>query len=186
MFKTTALEGVLLCTPLRHEDERGFFSETFRQTWLEDAGVQTVFVQENLAFSRQAGVLRGLHYQIGAAAQGKLVRVSRGAIFDVAVDLRPGAPSYGRHAGFTLSAANGHQVWIPPGFAHGYLTLEPDTEVAYKATAYYNPQAERGVAFDDPALGIQWPEPGAAFIVSAKDRLWPRFAGRTTDREGLI
>ncbi|BCW88368.1 dTDP-4-dehydrorhamnose 3,5-epimerase [Alphaproteobacteria bacterium SO-S41] len=174
MFEPTAIEGVLQCVPRRHEDERGYFSETFRQSWLEAAGVQVVFVQENLAFSRQAGVLRGLHYQSGAAAQGKLVRVSRGAIFDVAVDLRPGSATHGRHVTFELTAANGRQAWIPPGFAHGYLTTEPDTEVVYKTTAYYDPKAEGGIAFDDPDLGIAWPMAAAGLIVSPRDRGWRR------------
>ena len=174
MFEPTAIEGVLLCVPQRHEDERGYFSETFRQSWLEAAGVKVVFVQENLALSRQAGVLRGLHYQSGAAAQGKLVRVSRGAIFDVAVDLRPASSTHGRHVAFELTAANGRQAWIPPGFAHGYLTTAPDTEVVYKTTAYYDPKAEGGVAFDDPDLGIAWPMEAAGLIVSPRDRGWRR------------
>lgn len=174
MFEATEIDGLLVATPRRHEDERGFFCETFRQSWLSEQGVDARFVQQNLAYSKAAGVLRGLHFQIAPFAQGKLVRVQRGAIFDVAVDVRSGSPTRGRYLAFELTARNLRQVWIPPGFAHGYLTLEPDTEVAYMTTAYYDPASERGLAFDDEDVAIVWPMERPDMIISAKDRALPR------------
>ncbi len=167
---------VLVLSPLRHGDERGFFSEVYRADALAEHGVRAAFVQDNHALSRQRGVLRGLHYQVPPNAQGKLVRCARGAILDVAVDIRRGSPTFGRHVSLELTEANWRQVWVPPGFAHGYVTLEPDSEVLYKTTAYYDPSAERGVAWDDPALGIDWRLPADALTLSAKDRRNPTLA----------
>jgi len=160
----------LLCiSPTKHGDQRGFFSEVYRADLLAAHGVTAPFVQDNHVHSAHRGVLRGLHFQLGASAQGKLVRCSRGAILDVAVDVRSGSPTFGRHVALELSAANWRQIWIPPGFAHGYVTLEPDCEVIYKTTAYYDPAAERGLAWDDPALGIDWRLDPGDLTISAKD-----------------
>ncbi len=168
--------AVLVITPVKHGDRRGFFSEVFRRDILENHGVEASFVQDNHAFSAAVGVLRGLHYQLEPSAQGKLVRCCHGAILDVAVDIRRGSPTYGRHVSVVLSADNWRQVWVPPGFAHGYVTLEPNSEVLYKATAYYDPDRERGIAWDDPALGIDWRFPAAQLTLSARDRNNPRLA----------
>ena len=155
--ETTAIAGPLLITPKRFSDDRGFFSETYVQRVLEPHGIGAAFVQDNHSLSRLPGVLRGLHYQLPPKAQGKLVRVVRGSIFDVAVDIRRGSPDYGRHVSIVLSADNWRQLWVPVGFAHGFLTLEPDTEVIYKVTADYAPDLDRGIAWDDPDVGVAWP-----------------------------
>lgn len=172
-----AIAGPLLITPARHGDSRGFFSETWNQARFAAAGIPGPFIQDNHSRSEQRGTLRGLHCQIGAAVQGKLVRVVRGAIWDVAVDLRRGSPSYGRHAAVTLTAGNGSQLWIPGGFLHGFVTLEPETEVLYKVTGgYYDATAERGVIWDDPDLALPWPVERAAVHLSGKDSRLPRLA----------
>jgi dTDP-4-dehydrorhamnose 3,5-epimerase len=167
---------VLLITPTRHLDSRGFFSEVFRRDAWTESGISAEFVQENHVHSASAGVLRGLHFQVGPNAQGKLVRCSRGAILDVAVDVRSGSPTFGQHVKAVLSAENWLQIWVPIGFAHGYVTLEPDCEVIYKTTAYYDPGAERGIAWDDPALGIDWRFAPSNLTLSAKDTRHPRLA----------
>ena len=172
----TAIEGVLLVEPDRHPDARGFFSETFRDSWLAARGVACDFVQDNHSLSRESGVVRGLHFQIAPLAQAKLVRVTRGAVFDVAVDLRRGSPSFGRHVATRLSAAEWNQVFIPEGFAHGFCVIEPDTEVLYKTSRYYSAAHERGLLWNDPALGIAWPVAAAQAILSEKDRRHPRLA----------
>ena len=164
-----AIPDIKVITPNIFRDDRGFFSETFNVAALNKAGFDEVFVQDNHAMSTQVGVVRGLHFQIGSAAQGKLVRVVRGAIFDVAVDIRSGSPTFGQHVARKLSAENWEQLWVPVGFAHGYCTLEPDTEVIYKVTAFYDPVSERGIQFDDPALGIAWPVDRHKARLSAKD-----------------
>jgi dTDP-4-dehydrorhamnose 3,5-epimerase len=169
-----AIPDVLLIAPRSFEDARGVFSETWNQRAFAEAGIATTFVQDNHVRSAAAGTLRGLHYQIPPHAQGKLVRVIRGAIFDVAVDLRRQSPTYGRHVGAILSAANTHQIWVPVGFAHGYVTLEPDTEVLYKVTDYYAPGSEGGLLWNDPALGIHWPADAASVVLSDKDTVLPR------------
>jgi dTDP-4-dehydrorhamnose 3,5-epimerase len=169
-----AIPDVLLLTPPRFQDPRGFFSETWNQKRFAEAGIAGTFVQDNHAFSTQRGVLRGLHLQIGPNAQGKLLRVVRGAIWDVAVDVRHGSPSFGQHVGALLSAENWRQLWVPPGFLHGYCTTEPDTEVIYKVTGEYDKPAERGVIWNDPDLAIQWPVPEAEAILSEKDLVLPR------------
>ncbi|HTW73026.1 MAG TPA: dTDP-4-dehydrorhamnose 3,5-epimerase [Acetobacteraceae bacterium] len=171
-----AIPDVLLLTPPRFLDARGFFSETWNAQRCAEAGIPGAFVQDNHALSRDRGVLRGLHCQIGANAQGKLVRVVRGAIWDVAVDIRRGSPTYGRHVGAVLSAENWQQLWVPVGFLHGYCTLQPDTEVIYKVTAPYDKPAERGVIWNDPALAIPWPVAPAEVLLSEKDLVLPRLA----------
>ena len=160
---------IQVITPKIFRDERGFFSETFNSASLREAGFNHDFVQDNHAMSRDVGVVRGLHFQIDPSAQGKLVRVVKGSILDVAVDVRHGSPTFGRHVSRTLSAENWEQLWVPVGFAHGYCTLEPDTEVIYKVTNFYDPANERGIQFDDPALAIRWPVDRAGAQLSAKD-----------------
>jgi dTDP-4-dehydrorhamnose 3,5-epimerase len=169
-----AIPDVLLVTPRRFQDPRGFFSETWSQTRFAHAGIPGPFVQDNHSVSRDRGVLRGLHCQIGPNAQGKLIRVVKGAIWDVAIDIRRDSPTYGRHASVELSAENWAQLWIPTGFLHGYCTLTSDTEVIYKVTAPYDPSAERGVTWNDPDLKVKWPVRGGV-ILSEKDQLLPRF-----------
>lgn len=171
-----AIPELLLITPRKHGDDRGFFSEVFRADLLAEHGIDAPFVQDNHALSAQPGVLRGLHFQTAPSAQGKLVRCARGSILDVAVDIRRGSPTYGRHVTAEISADNWRQIWIPPGFAHGYVTLEPSTEVLYKVTAYYDPACDRGIAWDDPDLGIDWRINRADLILSAKDQNHPRLA----------
>jgi dTDP-4-dehydrorhamnose 3,5-epimerase len=170
------ITDVLLLTPTRHADPRGFFSETFRADALSAHGMDATFVQDNQAYSAQKGVLRGLHFQVPPHAQGKLVRCTRGAILDVGVDIRVGSPTYGRHVAIELSEANWHQLWVPPGFAHGYVTLQDDCEVVYKVTDYYAPECDRGIAWDDPALGIDWRVPADGVVLSDKDKKHPRLA----------
>jgi dTDP-4-dehydrorhamnose 3,5-epimerase len=165
------IDGVVEIRPRRFSDERGFFSEVWREDRLADAGIEAHFVQDNHSFSTTRGVLRGLHFQVPPAAQDKLVRVSRGAIFDVAVDIRRSSPTFGRWVGAVISAAEWNQLFVPKGFAHGFVTLEDDTEVLYKCSAPYAPEYERTVRFDDPAIGIEWPVDGV--ILSDKDRSAP-------------
>ena len=141
-----------------------------------EIGIPADFVQDNHSFSSAKGVVRGLHFQIKPHAQGKLVRVARGAIFDVALDIRGGSPTFGRHVSTILSAENWAQIWIPEGFAHGFCTLEPNTEVLYKTTAYYSPECSRGIKWDDPALGIAWPADPDDVVLSDADRNFPRLA----------
>jgi dTDP-4-dehydrorhamnose 3,5-epimerase len=167
---------VKLITPKRNYDERGFFSETYNRQCLAEAGVAADFVQDNHSFSSVKSVVRGLHFQTHPHAQGKLVRIMRGAIFDVALDIRPESSTYGRHVSATLSAENWTQIWIPEGFAHGFCTLEPNTEVLYKTTAYYAPNFSHGIKWDDPALGIAWPADPEEVVVSDTDRNYPHFA----------
>lgn len=175
--ETLAIADVKLLTPRKFSDQRGFFSEVYNaRTLAEAAGIAETFVQDNHAFSADKGVIRGLHFQLPPMAQDKLVRVTRGSIFDVAVDIRQGSPTYGRHVSAVISASNWMQIWVPKGFAHGYCTLEADTEVLYKTTAPYAPDLDRGLAWDDPALGIAWPVDAAAAILSAKDKALPRLA----------
>ncbi|MEL7303104.1 MAG: dTDP-4-dehydrorhamnose 3,5-epimerase [Pseudomonadota bacterium] len=181
MIEPLALPDVKLISPKIFRDERGFFSETYNQQTLAELGLAAAFVQDNHSLSRAAGVVRGLHYQRPPVAQGKLVRVIRGAIFDVAVDLRRSSPTFGQHVSAELSAENWQQLWIPPGFAHAFCTIQPDTEVVYKVTAPYSPDHEVSLRFDDPALGIDWPSlPGGA-ILSDKDRDAPLLADLPAD-----
>ena len=164
------LPGAFVLTPKRFGDDRGFFSETFSARAFEEIAPGVNFVQDNHSLSRDAGTLRGLHFQLPPHAQGKLVRVPRGRVLDVIVDVREGSPTYGQHAGVELSAENWKQMWIPAGFAHAFCTLEPDTEFCYKVTEFYAPQSDSGLAFDDPDLGIEWPFSNEQLILSAKDR----------------
>jgi dTDP-4-dehydrorhamnose 3,5-epimerase len=172
----TAIADVLLITTPRFTDDRGFFSETWNERRFVAAGITGPFVQDNHAKSADRGVVRGLHMQIAPHAQGKLIRVVRGAIWDVAVDVRRGSPTYGRHVGAILSADNWQQLWIPAGFLHGYCTMERNTEVIYKVTAPWDREAERGVAWDDPQLALPWPIKPAEAILSDKDRGLPRLS----------
>jgi dTDP-4-dehydrorhamnose 3,5-epimerase len=176
IVEPTSIPEVLLLTPPRFTDDRGFFSETWNERRFAEAGIPDPFVQDNHALSADRGIVRGLHLQIAPHAQGKLVRVVRGAIWDVAVDVRDGSPSYGRHVGTVLSAENWQQLWIPAGFLHGYCTLEPDTEVIYKVTAPWDRAAERGVIWNDPDLAVPWPIALSEAILSDKDRVLPRLA----------
>lgn len=169
-----AIAEVKLVTPPRFQDPRGFFSETWNNARFADAGIPGPFIQDNHVVSTAAGVLRGLHCQVGPNAQGKLVRCVRGAIFDVAVDAREGSPTFGKWVGAEISAANWAQIWVPVGFLHAYCTLTPDTEVIYKVTGPYDKSAERGVIWNDPDMAIKWPVAADRVILSDKDRALPR------------
>jgi dTDP-4-dehydrorhamnose 3,5-epimerase len=169
-----AIPDVLLIEPKVFGDARGFFFESFNQQAFNEAtGTSHEFVQDNHSRSTQ-GVLRGLHYQLPPRAQGKLVRVVQGAVFDVAVDIRKSSPTFGQWVGAELSADNHRQLWIPPGFAHGFLTLSESAEFLYKTTDYYAPQSERCIAWNDPDLAIAWPDAGVAPRLSGKDHVGPR------------
>jgi len=169
----TKIAGIKLLKPVRRVDPRGFFSEVFKEQVLRENGIDIHFVQDNHSLSVNKVVVRGLHFQIPPSAQAKLLRVTAGSIFDVAVDIRWGSPSFGRHFAAVLSAADWNQIFIPEGFAHGYCTLEPDTEVIYKVNAYYSPEHDRGLLWNDPALGIVWPVSTDKALVSDKDRTHP-------------
>ncbi|NKC32070.1 dTDP-4-dehydrorhamnose 3,5-epimerase [Falsiroseomonas selenitidurans] len=171
-----AIPDVLLIEPARFGDARGFFSEVWKRSALAAQGLDVTFVQDNHSLSREVGVLRGLHFQRAPAAQGKLVRVVRGRVLDVAVDIREGSPTYGRHVAVELSAENWRQLWVPRGFAHGFLTLEPDCEVLYKVDAEYSREHDGGILWNDPALGIDWPLPPGGPVLSDKDRAAPKLA----------
>jgi len=177
-FTVRAVEipAVLVFDVKRFGDSRGFFSETYSRSALRDLGVDLEFIQDNHSRSARAGTVRGLHFQIPPFAQNKLVRVTQGAILDVAVDLRHGSPTFGRWVGATLSAENWQQILIPVGFAHGFVTLTPDTEVQYKVTAPYAPTHDKGLLWNDPALGIDWPVTAESAILSEKDRHHPLLA----------
>src|SRR5215213_7222478 len=172
----TAIPELKEVRPVRHGDAGGFFSEIFRDDVLRQHGIDMRFVQENHSLSADRGVVRGLHFQTPPMAQAKLVRVAAGAILDVAVDIRAGSPSYGRHVAVVLSAADGNQLFVPEGFAHGFCTLEPNTEVIYKVNRYYSPEHDRGVMWNDPALGIAWPVGEGDAVLSDKDRRQPVLA----------
>lgn len=170
------VQGPLAISVRRFADARGVFVETYSRRDFTALGIAEEFVQDNQSLSTQAGTIRGLHFQVAPAAQAKLVRVLRGRILDVAVDLRSGSATYGRHVSAELSAENGLMLYVPVGFAHGFCTLEPNTEVAYKVTSLYAPDCDRGLAWDDPALGIDWPVARDAAVLSDKDRRHPRLA----------
>lgn len=170
------LPGVLEIVPVRRADARGHFTETYKKSEWAAAGIDVDFVQDNVSFSADRFTLRGLHYQTEPKAQAKIVRVIRGRVWDVAVDIRPDSESFGRWVGLELSAERGNQIYIPAGFAHGFLTLEPDVEAAYKASAEYSPAHDTGLAWDDPDLAVAWPLGGAAPVLSDKDRRQPRLA----------
>lgn len=168
-FDKTHLNGVVLVTPRRFGDARGFFAETYNAARFAEAGIDTVFVQDNHSLSRHPGTIRGLHWQAPPSAQAKLVRCGRGRLFDVAVDIRDGSPTFGQWAGAELSAENGRHLFIPAGFAHGFLTLEPDTEIVYKCSDFYAPETEGALRWDDPAVAIDWPLGCLVPILSDKD-----------------
>jgi dTDP-4-dehydrorhamnose 3,5-epimerase len=170
------IPDVLLITPARFADNRGFFSETWNAAKLAAAGLDVDFVQDNQSLSRQAGTIRGLHCQVAPSVQGKLVRVIKGSIWDVAVDIRQGSATYGKYAAAILSEQNWSQLWIPGGFLHGFCTLEPDTEVIYKVTAGYDKAAERAVIWNDPDLALPWPVEPSQALLSEKDMQLPGFA----------
>lgn len=170
--ETTALDGVLILTPQRFGDDRGWFTETYNASKMVKAGISTVFVQDNHSMSGAVGTLRGLHYQRPPHAQDKLVRCSRGAIFDVAVDFRRGSASFGKWVGVELSAQNGRQLLVPKGFLHGFVTRVPDTEVQYKCSDIYAPDCDGAVRWDDPDIGIDWGLTGDP-VLSAKDQVAP-------------
>jgi dTDP-4-dehydrorhamnose 3,5-epimerase len=174
--KATDIPGVLLLKPRYLHDARGYFVETYNTRAAHEAGLKSEFVQDNQALSLKQGTVRALHFQVPPRAQAKLVRALRGSIYDVAVDLRVGSPTYGRWTAATLSAQSGEQLFVPRGFAHGYCTLEPDTEVAYKVDDYYSLECERGIIWNDPTLAIGWPAAAANAVLSDKDRKLPRLA----------
>ena len=172
-IEKTALSGVLLITPRRFGDQRGFFSESWNEARMSEHGLNFNFVQDNHSLSAQVGTVRGLHFQSPPHAQDKLVRCGRGALFDVAVDIRTGSPTYGQWVGYELSAENGRQLLVPKGFLHGFVTREPDTEICYKCTDYYAPECDGAVRFDDPAIGIDWGMGDTAALLSDKDAVAP-------------
>lgn len=172
-FESLAIPDVVIVRSTRYPDPRGWFAETYRRSAFERAGIDAQFVQDNLARSSR-GVLRGLHYQLPPVPQGKLVGVVSGRIFDVAVDLRAGSATYGTWVGRTLDADSGELIWIPPGFAHGYLVLSDSAAVSYKTTAEYAPDLNRGVRWDDPDIGVEWPI--ADPVLSERDRVLPPLA----------
>lgn len=180
-INATEIPDVKLITPVKHGDARGFFSETWNAATLSGQGLELAFVQDNHVRNGAAGTIRGLHLQVDPSPQGKLVRVIRGAIMDVAVDVRVDSPTYGQHVARELSADNWQQLWVPPGFAHGYCTLTDETEVIYKVTGIYNPGAERGLYWNDPDLRIDWPDCADPESLSGRDREWAPF----TEFEGI-
>ncbi|TNC50553.1 dTDP-4-dehydrorhamnose 3,5-epimerase [Rubellimicrobium rubrum] len=171
-----AISGVKILRPKKHGDSRGFFSEVYNRHALGDAGIDIDFVQDNHSLSSERGVVRGLHYQTPPFAQDKLVRVIRGSIIDVAVDLRRSSTTYGKHVTAVLSADEWNQILVPVGFAHGFMTLEPNTEVIYKVSNYYAPEHDKGISWNDPDLGISWPIEERHAVLSDKDRRQLQFS----------
>ena len=184
----TAIPAVKILLPAKHGDHRGFFSEVFNTRLLKEAGLCCDFVQDNHSLSAEKGVVRGLHFQLPPMAQDKLVRVIRGGILDVAVDIRRNSPTFGKHITAEITAENWKQILVPAGFAHGFVTLQPNTEVVYKVTNFYSPQHDRGIRWNDPALGIEWGIDESAAILSAIDKLklkvWLRRAAAPQQRRG--
>lgn len=175
-IEETPLPGMFVITPVRHGDARGFFSESYSARAFAEIGVPHTFVQDNHSLSQRAGTVRGLHFQAPPNAQGKLVRCGRGTLFDVGVDLRKGSPTYGAWFGVELSFENGKQMFVPPGFAHGFATRVPDTEIIYKCTDYFAPDSEGTVRWDDPDIGIDWGVAPSEAILSTKDASAPLMA----------
>nr|WP_150959441.1 dTDP-4-dehydrorhamnose 3,5-epimerase [Aneurinibacillus sp. XH2] len=167
----TKLKDVFILEPKVHNDNRGFFMESYNERKLRELGIHQNFIQDNHSLSTEAGVLRGLHYQLNPKAQAKLVRVTAGAIYDVVVDIRRGSPTFGQWIGVILSAHNHRQLLVPKGFAHGFCTLVPNTEVQYKVDEYYSPECDRGILWNDPGLGIDWPVTNP--VLSEKDKGHP-------------
>lgn len=175
-----SIPDVKILTPKKHGDHRGFFSEVYNRKALESAGIDLDFVQDNHSLSAEKGVVRGLHFQSPPYAQDKLVRVVKGSVFDVAVDLRQGSPTYGQHVSAVLTIDDWNQILVPIGFAHGFMTLEPGTEVIYKVTDYYAPDHDHGLLWNDPELGIAWPLGSDEAVLSDKDRKQPRLSELTS------
>ncbi|MCV9910492.1 dTDP-4-dehydrorhamnose 3,5-epimerase [Brucella sp. HL-2] len=174
--RSLGLDGVLEINPRKFGDDRGFFSETYNAKSFAEAGIDLNFVQDNHSYSAAKGVVRGLHYQLPPFAQDKLVRVIRGSILDVAVDIRKSSPTFGRWVSLEVSAKKWNQILVPQGFAHGFMTLVEDTEVIYKVTSYYSPEHDRSIRFNDPAIGIDWPISSSSVQLSDKDQKAPLFA----------
>ena len=175
-FVRHAIPEVIEVTPPKYGDHRGFFSEVFKRSAFEAEGIDIDWIQDNQSFSAQVGTVRGLHFQVPPVAQDKLVRVLRGAVYDVALDIRKGSPTYGHHVGVTLSADKWNQLLVPVGFAHCFMTIEPDTEVLYKVSGPYSKEHEGAIRWNDPALGIDWPDVGVEPTLSEKDVDAPLFA----------
>ena len=180
-LRPLGIDGVIEIIPKKFADARGYFAETYMRERFRSAGIAQEWVQDNQSFSLEAGVLRGLHFQVSPFAQDKLIRVLRGSIFDVAVDIRKDSPTFGRWVSCMISAAAFNQLYVPKGFAHGYVTLEAGTEVFYKVTAPYAPACDRSISFADPALSIAWPLLSSALILSDKDRKAPLLADIIAD-----
>ncbi|WP_299707624.1 dTDP-4-dehydrorhamnose 3,5-epimerase [uncultured Tateyamaria sp.] len=178
-IETTPLAGVVVITPARHGDERGFFSESYNARALAAEGIDVLFIQDNHSLSEKVGTIRGLHFQAPPHAQDKLVRCGKGALFDVAVDIRSGSPTYGQWFGTELSFENGKQLLVPAGFAHGFVTLQPETEIIYKCSDYYNRDSEGALRWDDPQIGIDWGGVSDP-ILSEKDAVAPLLADLDT------
>jgi dTDP-4-dehydrorhamnose 3,5-epimerase len=176
LFKRFEIIGPALITPKMIGDDRGFFMEAFKDGWFRENIANVTFVQDNQSLSRQVGTIRGLHYQKAPMGQGKLIRCLKGSIFDVAVDIRRESPTFGRWIAETLTAERGEQLWVPEGFAHGFCTLEPDTEVFYKVTNPYSREHDAGILFDDPEIGIRWPIDRTLAVLSEKDKVQPPLA----------
>jgi dTDP-4-dehydrorhamnose 3,5-epimerase len=174
--KSFAIAGPMLLTPRKFGDERGFFSEVYNQRVFDSQIGEVRFVQDNHSLSAPLGTIRGLHFQAHPKAQGKLVRVIQGAIFDVAVDIRRSSPTYGQYVSAVLSAENWKQLWVPVGFAHGFCTTEPNTQVIYKVTEFYSAADDRGIAWNDPDINVSWPFGSAKAVLSEKDQNHPRLA----------
>ncbi|MCQ9147812.1 dTDP-4-dehydrorhamnose 3,5-epimerase [Ochrobactrum sp. BTU2] len=176
IVRTLSLDGVFEISPRKFGDDRGFFSENYNAKSFAEAGINLTFVQDNHSYSGAKGVVRGLHYQLPPFAQDKLVRVTRGAILDVAVDIRKGSPTFGKWVALEVSAEKWNQILVPKGFAHGFMTLVEHTEVIYKVTNYYSPEHDRSIRFDDPAIGIDWPIAASDVQLSDKDQKAPMLA----------
>src|SRR5882724_8376038 len=175
-IKALDLPGVVLLRPRRFADTRGYFVETYNERTFSSAGIGVKFVQDNQSYSAKRGTIRGLHFQLPPAAQAKLVRVLQGGVYDVAIDLRVGSPTYGRCDGAALTAEGGEQIFVPRGFAHGFCTLEPNTVVAYKVDEFYAPASDSGLIWNDPALAVPWPVAAQDAVLSDKDHRLGRFA----------
>jgi len=182
-FKSLEIPDVILIEPFIFRDERGAFAETYKLSDFKKMGIWHNFIQDNFSIS-SSGALRGLHYQINPASQGKLVRVGRGRIFDVAVDIRKGSPYFKKWVGIELSEDNQYMLWIPPGFAHGFVALDDNTEVLYKATEEYAPELERGIIWNDPEIGIEWPVKNP--ILSLKDANFPCLSDADNNFEEVV
>ncbi len=179
-IQATSIPEVKIIAPKKFGDARGFFSETYNQRAFHAAGITDVWIQDNHSLSGPKGTVRGLHFQTAPFAQAKLVRVTRGAILDVAVDIRRGSPTYGKHVAAEISAEAWNQIYVPAGFAHGFCTLTPDAEVLYKVTALYSRENDFGLLWNDPALGIDWPVSAEAALLSDKDKVQPTLAAMPT------